>query len=147
MVSEHIVALDSAKVQTTISPSSSPPTKGPKLGCVQCGRIFKYVNDLDMHVRNHNKWKLNIVKTPNPIQKQDEDFDKLMCNDAGIEVESKDFLEEAVNTIIVPETQSPQKKLSLLSESEKEKLNAYIFTINNFISVSKLVLNRFVVYL
>jgi len=63
------------------------------------------------------------------------------------ELDNNNIIEEAVNTIIVPETQSPQKKLSLLSESEKEKLNAYIFTINNFISVSKLVLNRFVVYL
>jgi len=63
------------------------------------------------------------------------------------ELDNNNIIEEAVNTIIVAETQSPQKKLSLLSESEKEKLNAYIFTINNFISVSKLVLNRFVVYL
>ena len=63
------------------------------------------------------------------------------------ELDNNNLIEEAENTIIVPETQSPQKKLSLLSESEKEKLNAYIFTINNFISVSKLVLNRFVVYL
>ena len=104
VVSEHIVALDSAKLQTTISPSSSPPTKGPKLGCVQCGRHFKNIKELDVHVKNHAKWKLNIVKTPNPIRNQDADSEKLMCNDAGIEAEPKDFLEEATNT----ESSDPQ---------------------------------------
>ena len=90
MVSEHIVALDSAKLHKTISPSSSPPTKGPKLGCVQCGKCLRTVQDLDVHVKNHEIWKQNIVKTPNPTPRQGEDVEKLMCNDAGIEVESKD---------------------------------------------------------
>jgi hypothetical protein len=39
------------------------------------------------------------------------------------------------------------KRLSLMSDSSKVKLNSYIYTINSFISVSKLVLNRFVAYL
>ena len=102
--SEHIVALDSVKLQASeidnISPSSSPPTKGPKLGCVQCGRHFKEIKDLEIHVRYHERWKLIIVKTPHPVLKQVKDYDEgLMSNDAGIEDESKCNLEEVVDTV------------------------------------------------
>ena len=49
---------------------------------------------------NHESWKSNIVKTPNPVLKQVRDYaERLMSNNAGIEDESKYNLEEEVDTV------------------------------------------------
>ena len=67
--------------------------------CQQCGKVFEGNEDLPLHLKKHEEWKLNVVKTPGPKANNGNEDEKLMVNDAGIEVESTDFLDEIVNNI------------------------------------------------
>ena len=115
VLTTHIVALETAKLvknKDNLSPTSSPPTKKEKMACVTCGRQFsgqKYLND---HMKRHLQWAANVRRTPGAKPRLEETEEELMINDTGIEVGSKEFLDEIINAIC-PESdaQSPANGL------------------------------------
>ena len=109
MLEVHIVALETARQSSgviathNISPSTSPPAKKEKpstkendlkdddqvynkklIGCEMCGKFARGRLELEVHMKAHLNWKSNVVKTPMPGRRDDDDED-LMANDAGIE--------------------------------------------------------------
>ena len=60
--------------------------------CEQCGRVFCEDKDLSLHLKQHEEWRANVVKTPGPKRQHNEGpkqtDEELMINDAGINIEA-----------------------------------------------------------
>ena len=113
VLSAHIVALEALQQippdSNTISPSSSPPPKKEKHSsnnhkelkvyhCEECTDSFRELNELIHHKNKHGKLKpIRVIKVleEKAPEVADKDVDEnLMVNDAGIEIYTKEVLEE-----------------------------------------------------